>query len=585
VNCLHIIPDLKKLEAKYRNELVVIGVHSAKFSSEKQTEGIRDAILRYELEHPVINDKDFVVWNSYGAQAWPTLVLVDQAGNYVGSQSGEGTYSLFDQVIGTLIQEGDKKGQINRKPIKLVLEKDKKPKSVLSYPGKIAVDERGSRLFFTDSNHNRIVVTSLAGAIQEVIGQGEIGLKDGDFATARFFRPQGLSFDPIQNALYVADTENHAIRKIDFKAKKVITVAGTGEQSAAYPPIGGIGTKASLNSPWDVLLHGDTLYIAMAGSHQLWSMDVKTLTLEPYAGDARENITDGPLLRARLAQPSGLATDGKTLYFADSEVSAIRTADLGGKGSVETIIGTGLFDFGDVDGKYPEAKLQHPLGVAYLDGQVYVADAYNHKIKRVDPKAKTVVTFIGTGKHGMQDGPAKSATLYEPNGLAIAGGKMYISDTNNHLIRVFDFASQQLSTLRLTGLEKLTPKTTATVPAGGRVITMPAQEVAAGATAIDLVIQLPKGMKLNKEAPFLLKASSSKPEAVGVTATVQTKAAPRLTIPIKVTGGEATLTVDLQVSYCNEGNEGLCYFKEARLLVPVKVTTGGSAAPVVTYTL
>jgi DNA-binding beta-propeller fold protein YncE len=582
---MHIFPDLKKLEAKYKNELVVVGVHSAKFSSEKNTEHIRDAILRFDLEHPVANDKDFAVWNIYGVQAWPTLVLIDPAGNYVGSQSGEGTYSLFDQVIGTLIQDADKKGQLNRKPIKFVLEKDRRPKAVLSYPGKITVDEKGGRLFFTDTNHNRVIVTTLGGAIQEVVGQGETGLKDGEFAGARFFKPQGLSFDASQNALYVADTENHAIRKIDLKAKKVTTVAGTGEQSAAYPPIGGIGTKASLNSPWDVLVHGDTLYIAMAGSHQLWSMDLKTQALEPYAGDARENITDGPLLRARLAQPSGLATDGKKLYFADSEVSAVRTADLGGTGSVDTIIGTGLFDFGDVDGKYPEARLQHPLAVAVLDGQVYVADAYNHKIKRVDPKAKTVTTFIGTGKHGMQDGPAKSATLNEPNGLAISGGKMYIADTNNHLIRVFDFGTQQLSTLKLTGLEKLAPAASASVPAGGRVITLPAQEVAAGATAIDLVLQLPKGTKLNKEAPFLLKASSSKPEAVGVTATVQTKAAPRLTIPIKATGGEATLTVDLQVSYCNEGNEGLCFFKEARLLVPVKVSPGGSATPVVTYTL
>ncbi|HEX2869201.1 MAG TPA: thioredoxin-like domain-containing protein [Ignavibacteriales bacterium] len=92
INCMHIIPDLKKLEAKYPGELAVIGVHSAKFLSEQETGNIRQAILRYDIEHPVVNDKDFKIWTSYGANAWPTVVLIDPRGDVVGHHSGEGVY-------------------------------------------------------------------------------------------------------------------------------------------------------------------------------------------------------------------------------------------------------------------------------------------------------------------------------------------------------------------------------------------------------------------------------------------------------------------------------------------------------------
>jgi len=582
INCMHIIPDLKRLEKKYRDELAVVGVHSAKFLSEREVDNIREAILRYELEHPVVNDKDFLIWNTYGVSAWPTLVLIAPDGKVVGARSGEGVYEPFDRAIGMLVKEFDARGQINRQPLRIALEKDRKPKSVLSYPGKIAADARGRRLFFTDSNHNRVIIASLNGAIQEVIGEGAIGLKDGDFQTAQFFHPQGLCYDATRNALYVADTENHAIRKIDLKARRVTTLAGTGQQ-AGYPPQGGVGRSVALNSPWDVLLHGSTLYIAMAGSHQLWTLDLKTLRAEPYAGTAGENIVDGPLAQALLAQPSGLTTDGKALYFADSEASAVRRAGLAGKDGVKTIIGEGLFEFGDVDGPYPKARLQHPLGVAYHNGYVYVADTYNHKIKRVHLKTRRLETFIGTGRRGMADGPAKKATLNEPGGLVFVGETIYIADTNNHLIRAYDPAARAVRTLRLTGIEKLAKRT---MPAfTGKEQRFEAQEVSPEARTLEIVIELPKGTKFNKAAPFRARAKSDRPEAVAVGAFQATQPAAKLSIPIVPKSGEATLSVDLTIHYCDAGNEGLCYFKETRLIVPVRVAPGGASSASVTYAL
>jgi thiol-disulfide isomerase/thioredoxin len=359
INCMHIIPDLKKLEEKYAKELVVIGVHSAKFPGERETENIRQAILRYEIEHPVINDSAMEIWQQYAVRAWPTLMLIDPDGKVIGYKTGEGVYEPFDQLISKVIGEFDAKGKINRSPLDLKLERHKTPASMLAFPGKVLADEKSGKLFIADSNHNRVVVLSLKDySVIDVIGTGEMGMSDGSFESATFNHPQGMAFDG--KALYVADTENHAIRRVDFDGRSVRTIAGTGKQADRIEQFGGQGRSVALNSPWDLVLHSGTLYIAMAGPHQLWRMNPETGGIVPYAGTGREARIDGPLDESALAQPSGLTTDGKKLYFADSEVSAIRSADLDPKGYVETIVGQGLFDFGDKDGRGDEVRLQHP---------------------------------------------------------------------------------------------------------------------------------------------------------------------------------------------------------------------------------
>ncbi|KPK75443.1 MAG: hypothetical protein AMJ79_11195, partial [Phycisphaerae bacterium SM23_30] len=267
INCMHVIPDLKKLEKDFPDELVVIGVHSAKFTTEKETENIRQAILRYEIEHPVVNDKNMKIWQLYGVRAWPTLVLIDPAGKIVAAQSGEGLYEPFKFVISKVIETFKAKGQLEAQPLKLYQEKKGQQEKLLLFPGKVLADEKSDRLFIADSNHNRIVVVGLTDKrVKEIIGSGKAGLKDGDFKTARFNHPQGMAL--AGDKLYVADTENHALRRVDFKNKQVITAAGMGEQARGFNIVGR-GRGVSLNSPWDLERVGDILYIAMAGSHQI----------------------------------------------------------------------------------------------------------------------------------------------------------------------------------------------------------------------------------------------------------------------------------------------------------------------------
>src|SRR5688572_12275575 len=184
INCIHIIPDLKKLEAKYPNQLVVIGVHSAKFENEKDSENIRRIILRYELEHPVYNDAEFKVWQSYGIRAWPTQILIDPGGYVLGSVSGEGNYELIDQVVGRLVSEFRKRGELNEEPLKLSLERAKVGDLPLAFPGKILADQKSDRLFIADSNHNRIVITKLDGTLIDIIGNGTAGTADGSYEKA-----------------------------------------------------------------------------------------------------------------------------------------------------------------------------------------------------------------------------------------------------------------------------------------------------------------------------------------------------------------------------------------------------------------
>ena len=584
INCIHVIPDLHRLEEKFADELVVIGVHSAKFANEGETGNIRQIILRYELEHPVINDNNFEVWRTYGANAWPTFVLIDPTGNVLGFHSGEGIYDLFDQVITGMIAEFDARDEIDRTPLNLKLERENLANSPLLFPGKVLADVANGRLFIADSNHNRIVVTDLDGVVQAVIGNGRSGLQDGNYETAKFFRPQGLTLADA-DTLYVADTENHAIRKVDLAAETVETVAGNGRQGR-YETFEGVGTAVPLNSPWDVLYVDGIVYIAMAGQHQLWQYDPATEIVRVFAGSGREELKDGSLRSGGLNQPSGLATDGSVLYFADSEASAIRTASLtNADDGLQTIVGTGLFDFGDIDGRGDEVRLQHPLGVVYADGLLYVADTYNNKIKLIDPATRSSTTFLGTGEDGWQDG--EKPFFDEPGGLSLGGGLLYIADTNNHVIRIANLEDRTVETLVLADPNGLLTRPAAGEAYSGKTVTLDSQTVAPGEGTLRLQIDLPDGYKFNEIAPFLAEFSASGGATInGDSVTVQL-VAPSFPqqIPVGFASGDVAgeLQADLVIYYCEEEAESLCLIEQVRLMLPIEVADGGENAAEMIY--
>ena len=582
INCIHVIPDLKQLEAEYADELVVIGVHSAKFENEAETENIRNIILRYDLEHPVVNDRDFIVWRTWGARAWPTLVIIDPAGNVVGGHSGEGIYEIFQPVIQSLVDEFDERGTLDRGPVHFALEKDGLPDSVLSFPGKVVVDGDAGRLYVADTNHHRVVVADLeTGEVVDVFGSGTRGLRDGVGTAARFDQPQGMALGA-DGELFVADVGNHSIRSIDLATGAVATLVGTGEQAPFYPPQPGIAPDVALSSPWALEAHGTDLYIAMAGSHQIWRMDLASAEVVPFAGSGREGTVNTARLAAELAQPSGLAIDDlDRLVFADSESSAIRYVELGDDGSTGLLSGSddGLFDFGDVDGPGVDARLQHPLGVAFDGTSIYITDTYNSKIKRIDPATGDTATFSG-GEPGWADGV--DARFDEPGGIDHWDGHLYVADTNNHAVRVIDIATGEVSTLVLFGVERFESPDDGFE---GTVVRLDPVTVAAGEGSIVLEVGIPAGYKVNDIAPFSMTWTSDG-DAVALTDDAS-QSIVEPTFPVEAmatfTGGEATLSADITVYYCTADEESLCFIERLRAEVPVVVGDTGDSVITVPY--
>jgi DNA-binding beta-propeller fold protein YncE len=583
INCIHIIPDLERLEAEYAEELVVIGVHSAKFDNEGETENLRRIVVRYGLQHPVVNDADFVVWERYGVRAWPTVVLIDPAGNIVQRRAGERVYEAFQPAVAGVVAEFDRRGQLDRLPLDLSPEAAGLPATVLSFPGKVLADPERGRLFVADTNHHRIVVADPeSGEVLDVAGSGAPGFADGAFAAASFDGPQGMALSSDGGTLYVADTGNHAVRALDLGARTVATLAGTGEQAASYPPLPGALPGVALSSPWDLARDGSRIYVAMAGSHQIWVIDLERGVAEPAAGSGREGVADGDAEVAELAQPSGLVLDGLgRLYWADAESSTIRYLETGEGGGTGLLAGSGdgLFDFGDVDGVGREARFQHPLGVAFDGARLFVADTYNDKIKEIDPATGAVTTFAG-GAAGWADGAAPR--FDEPGGLHFAGGLLYVADTNNNAVRILDPATGAARTLVLFGVERFP------YSAGGSGIAtlrLDPVVVAPGTGTLAVEVTLPAGYKLNDLAPFSLLWGAGGGVVELPPDADRSVVAPEFPIALPVTfvAGSGVVSADLTIYYCEAATTELCLIDLVRLQLPVEVRAGGAAAATLRY--
>lgn len=452
---MHVLPQLRKLEEKYADILTVVGVHSAKFNAEKSSENVREAVLRYGITSPVVNDANFEIWKSYAARAWPTLMFIDPAGKVIGRHEGEFPVNALDEVISEMIAEHEPSGLFQRQILNLELEQQSE--RTLSFPGKITSDPDREWLVISDSNNHRLILSDLDGQVELTIGNGESPLsssKQGtyesqSFDTPLFDNPQGVVID--RDDLYVADAGTHTIVKLGLVSGTASTIAGTGEQSLNRHK-GGAAQKVPLNSPYDLSLKDGVLYIAMAGFHQLWSMDLSSGTVEPFAGDGGEDIVDDLKNSARLAQPYGIDISNNAIFFIDSETSSLRVSAIAEEGRVVTLVGKGLFDFGDHDAVGKEALFQHPQGLAVHNDTIYVADSYNNKIKSVAIGSLQVATVAGSGSVGAMNGFSTVAQFNEPAGLTVVGDRIFVADTNNHQIRVIELDSKEVYELELSGL-------------------------------------------------------------------------------------------------------------------------------------
>ena len=443
INCLHVADELKKLEAQFGDRLLVISVHSPKFDNERDLETLKRNVIRYDLRHPVVQDEDFHLMQAYGARAWPTLAVIDPEGRYVARLVGENVQDRLEKIIDFLLLKHV--DDINPDPIPLALLQQVRNATGLAGPGKVAAG--AGIVAVSDTLNHRVVIADQSGKVMSVFG-GEEGFTDGARLEARFRSPQGVLVD--NGRVYVADAGNHAVRMIDIQSNTVSTLAGTGQVGWRLDFAAAANARGvDLRSPWALALNGASLYIAMAGSHQIWVLDLSTGRLSVFAGTGREGIDDGPARQATFSQPSGLALAGRNLFVVDAEASALRRIDLE-SGLVDTLVGTGLFDFGDGDGPFEVAQLQHPGGIAVLgDGTLLVADTYNHKLRRVDLSERRVTTVAGSGEPGPGNRVGEDTLLNEPSGVAVSGDLVLVADTNNDRLLRYDAARGRLAEWKL----------------------------------------------------------------------------------------------------------------------------------------
>lgn len=444
INCMHILPVLRKIEDKYPQEVAVIGIHTPKFAAEKDSQNVERAISRYGIRHPVVHDPDYRIWQHYAVRAWPTLVFLAPDGSVLGQAPGEPNAEALMSAVDRLVEEARTHGHL--KPSDLPLSLPQPMPTHFAFPGKIKrlSGNDGASWALADAGHHQIVLLDDDGKEVLRVGSGDAGREDGDFERASFRAPEGLA--AAGRAIFVADTMNHSIRLIDLDEKRVSTLAGTGRRGM---PLNGPvpAGEAVLASPWDIAVDGNKVYFANAGTHQLGLLDLAISRVMPLAGNGGENIIDGPAMEAQLAQPSGLtlSADKTKLYFADSETSSIRVVNLADPAHrVTTLVGTGLFDFGHVNGDFSGARLQHPLGLDRMDGNLVVADSYNAAIRVMDLDENTV-RDLDEGDFVCED--SLCLPLGEPAGITVRDDKsLLLVDTNNHRVLIYDLEAKTYRT-------------------------------------------------------------------------------------------------------------------------------------------
>ncbi|MGW2468514.1 NHL domain-containing thioredoxin family protein [Streptomyces bauhiniae] len=544
INCLHVLDELRELEERHRDTVVVVGVHSPKFVHEAEHQAVVDAVERYGVEHPVLDDPELVTWKQYAVRAWPTLVVIDPEGYVVAQHAGEGHVHAIERLVEELEAEHEAKGTLRRGDGPYVAPEPEP--TVLRFPGKALLLPSGNFLVSDTTRHQLVELAEDGESVVRRIGTGERGFTDGSADRASFNEPQGLALLD-DGSVVVADTVNHALRRLDLASGAVTTLAGTGRQWMQGAPTSGPAREVALSSPWDVALFGGKVWIAMAGVHQLWTYDPEAGTVQVAAGTTNEGLVDGPGAEAWFAQPSGLAATAERLWLADSETSALRWVDL--DGAVHTAVGTGLFDFGHRDGEAGQALLQHPLGVTALpDGSVAVADTYNHALRRYDPATGEVTTL--------------ATDLREPSDAVLVGDDIVVVESARH----------RLTRLRL-------PEEAVRVEAVAHRTQRAATEVAPGRLRLDVIFQAPAGQKLDtRYGPSTrLLVSATPPELLLKGEGADSDLSRELELDPAVT--EGVLHVSAMAASCDDdpANEyPACHVHQQDWGVPVRLVEGAT---------
>jgi len=414
---MHVLPRVRELGELFSDSLTVIGVHSGKFVTERKTDRIAEACDRLGVVHAVVNDHQYRIWRDYAVNAWPTLVVIDPEGYIALVSPGEVSVETMAEALRDIERRSAERGTLVRGPDPTAPHLHRH-EGTLRFPTRAIV--AADRLWVADTGHGRVIECSWSPAENTATILAE---------HTGFSEPRGLA--ELGGSIYVADRIGHSVWRLgsgpggggSSGGGERVRVAGTGSMGErAVAP--GPALESELRSPWGLAAHGSRLAIAMAGSHQIWELDPASGILSLLAGRGAEELFDGPSREAALAQPTGLASlqDG-ALAVADCETSAVRIASAT---DVRTVVGTGLFKFGDRPGIGDEALLEHCEDVAVFGNALAVADTYNDRLKRVDSVTRSCEPWPGEA--------GEKGALREPGGVFAGDGHLLVADTGNHRI-------------------------------------------------------------------------------------------------------------------------------------------------------
>lgn len=428
----HNLQVLEQIQTSFPQTAVLV-VHNPKFEYPAAPEDLESMIALYNLALPLYHDKGFELWNCNEVNTWPTTLVVAPGGKIIDRITGALNYRSFELTLPKVLQLLKSNHRMSNQPFAGRKPSTQTKQPILRFPIAIEKDVNRDLLFISDFMANRIWVITPQGDVVHVIGSGKAGNEDGDWHSASFDGPWGLAWDDVAKSLYVADHRNHLIRKIDFTTKEVTTLLGSGNVGERGR-IKGVGRNVALGFPTQLLMVGNNLYVSLAGHAEIWNCDVRTEVAERIAGTGIPSFKDGQALKAGLSQPMGMARD-KTgvIFFLDAQASAVRAYIL--DDIVRTSVGKGIFDFGYSDGKKDEIRLRYPLGMCMYDENLYIADSYNHVIRKVDPFKIRAQTVSGSGEAGYQNGEDYQSSFELPTDVVELRGMLYVTDAGNGVIR------------------------------------------------------------------------------------------------------------------------------------------------------
>ena len=429
--CMQRLAEVMRWQARNPGKVQLLVVQVPRFEFEREPQHALKLLRRQGISAPIVLDAQWDAWRRFDVQSWPTLLMLDAYGQeqerLVGATGDleRALNSLCEGVMRPLDDDAYGIREINAEP-----------RLPLLFPAGLVAT--ADRLYVADTGHHRILECNHDGRVLRQFGLGSADLINGGTGEAAFNRPQGLAL--VREILYVADTGNHALRSINLISGQVDTLCGNGR--AGDPRAGVLAQPwdSPLNYPAAVAVADNQVHIAMAGDNHIWSYDLGTRELRWRAGAGAVEVRDGSGHLAAFAQPCSLVAVQQTLYVCDALGSAIRSVQLRGD-LVQTLVGQGPWESGNVDGPRLRARLQYPLALAMGPDSplLWIADAGNGSLRTLR---------LGGGDLSTVNLPRR---LHGPAALAVAAGAIWIAEADAHAVLRFDPLSGELSEVPIEG--------------------------------------------------------------------------------------------------------------------------------------